>query len=230
MFSVAPKAVWTHLCWSHSAVSCRCIQITISSQNGNHYNQYSAFHYWKYCSVLRSWAFSEGDVVNYWSVTRCHLKSYTMFVRAPLLPVGYMRIYCRRSHQKKTVHFSVSWGGSIFSQHPGSRWSSSDELNWVPCLCQHSSKMFSSSWISLKTSIPMPQTDSWPSLPPPHVSTQAPVLQPSALVSCRICWWVYNQHLQLWWVGPRFQSCCWKINELLHPIIKWNSRAQRPEW
>ena len=27
------------------------------------------------CSGLRSWAFSEGDDENYWSVTRCHLKS-----------------------------------------------------------------------------------------------------------------------------------------------------------
>ena len=66
---------WTHLCWSHSAVSCRCMQITLSNQSGNHSNQYPATHYWKYCSVLRSWTFPEGDVLYYWCVTGCHLKN-----------------------------------------------------------------------------------------------------------------------------------------------------------
>ena len=40
-----PKSSVSHLCWSHSAVSCRCMQITISNQIGNHANQYPACNY-----------------------------------------------------------------------------------------------------------------------------------------------------------------------------------------
>ena len=61
-----------HSCWSHSAVSRRYMQIINSNQSGNHRNQYPDCNHWKYCSVLRSSAFSEGDADNYWSVTRCH--------------------------------------------------------------------------------------------------------------------------------------------------------------
>ena len=72
---IAPKTMWTHLCWWHSAVSCRCMQITISIPSGNHPSQYLAFHYWTYCSVLR---------------LECHRvpfkKSYAVFVRATWSP------------------------------------------------------------------------------------------------------------------------------------------------
>ena len=53
-----------------------------------------------------------------------------------------------------------------------------------------SPKTFSISWISLKTSRLMPQTDSWLLPPPPHVGTQAPELEPSSLVSSGICFWI----------------------------------------
>ena len=45
-------------------------------QIGNYANQYPVCSYWIYCSFLGSWAFSEGDLENYWSVTRCHLKRF----------------------------------------------------------------------------------------------------------------------------------------------------------
>ena len=65
-----------HLWWSHSVISCRC---TIVNRCGNTANQYPAYTYWKCCSVHRSWAFSEGDVKNCWSVTGCHLTSPTLY-------------------------------------------------------------------------------------------------------------------------------------------------------
>ena len=40
-------------------VSCRCMQITLSNQIGNHANEYPACNYWKYCLVLCTWASSE---------------------------------------------------------------------------------------------------------------------------------------------------------------------------
>ena len=70
---------------------------------------------------------------------------------------------------------------------PASGWSRSDEQDFP-----HGPRMFSSSWISPKTSRPMPQTDSWPSPLPPHVGTQALQLELSALVSCASCWWVHS--------------------------------------
>ena len=42
--SIAAKAV-SHSCWSHSALSCRCVQITIWNQSGNHANQCPACYY-----------------------------------------------------------------------------------------------------------------------------------------------------------------------------------------
>ena len=64
----------SHLCWPHSAVSFRCMQITISNKSGIHTNQYPTCHHWNYCSSLKSWALSEWDVKNYGSVTRCCVK------------------------------------------------------------------------------------------------------------------------------------------------------------
>ena len=44
-----------------------------------------------------------------------------------------------------------------------------DQANWTPCRCLHGPRTFNSGWISLKTSRPMPQTDSSASLSPTHV-------------------------------------------------------------
>ena len=70
-------------------------------------------------------------------------------MRAVVLPRGYIGINWRPLH-KKTVSFSVSWGETVFSQRP---------IGLLPC--PHGSWTFSTNWILLKTSRPMPQTDSW---------------------------------------------------------------------
>ena len=44
-FPNCPKSSVSHLFWSHSTVSCRCMPITISNQIGNHANQYPACNY-----------------------------------------------------------------------------------------------------------------------------------------------------------------------------------------
>ena len=53
-----PKGTVSHLWWSHSVLSCRCMQITILNQGGNRASQNLLCNYWKHCSVLWSWAFS----------------------------------------------------------------------------------------------------------------------------------------------------------------------------
>ena len=109
---IVPKAV-RRICVDRirlwAVISCKLL-----NQSSNHVNQYLTCNHWKYCSVLRSSAFSEEDVENYWStyVSQGSIKKfYTVFVRAVVLPRGYVGICIRRSHQKKTVPFSVSWGG-----------------------------------------------------------------------------------------------------------------------
>ena len=101
-----------HLCWSHSAVNRCCEQIAIWNPSGIHGNYYPACNCWKYCSVLWSWAFRERDIVSKGAIQ----KSYAVFVRAAVLPRGYMGIYWRHSHQKNIVSFFASWGGRVFSQ------------------------------------------------------------------------------------------------------------------
>ena len=68
-----PKGRVSHLCWSHAAVSCRCMQVTITNKSGNNAKQYPACNYWNYWSAPLQWAFSGGDVENYWSVKRCQV-------------------------------------------------------------------------------------------------------------------------------------------------------------
>ena len=70
----------------------------------------------------------------------------------------------------------------------------------------------------------MPQTDSWPSPLTPHIGTQAPELDPSALVSCDICWWVQVRPLPLGWSCPSWSSCWWETSGLLHPRNGWKCR------
>ena len=70
-----PEGSVLHLCWSGSALSCHCVQITPCKQSRSHANQYPTSIKWNNCSVLRSWAFAHGGVENNWSVTRWHLRS-----------------------------------------------------------------------------------------------------------------------------------------------------------
>ena len=62
-----PNAVW-RFCVDHSCEPSQYAKIPPKS--ANHTNQYPACNVWKYCSVLTSSAFSEGDVEHHWSVTR----------------------------------------------------------------------------------------------------------------------------------------------------------------
>ena len=57
-----------------------------------------------------------------------------------------------------------------------------DQANCMSGQCPHGPGALSSSGISCRTSRPMPQADPCLSPLPPHVGTQAPQLEPSALV------------------------------------------------
>ena len=69
-----PKGSVLHLCWSHSALSWRCMHITILNQSRSHADQYPTCSPWNDGSVLRSWPFLYEGVENNWSVTMWHLK------------------------------------------------------------------------------------------------------------------------------------------------------------
>ena len=123
-FTNCPKGGVAHLCWLHSALS-RCYeQITIWNHNDNLSNYHPACNYWKYCSVLWSWAFPNGHVENYWSVTGCH-----RFMRAAVLHRGYGTssedIYIKRrmypSTHLEAEEFPLNWpeSGCSWSGEPG---------------------------------------------------------------------------------------------------------------
>ena len=53
-----PQAAF-RICVEHiQSWGCRCMQTTLSKQSGNHANQYP---------MVKSWAFLEGDIENYWN-------------------------------------------------------------------------------------------------------------------------------------------------------------------
>ena len=85
---------------------------------------------WKYCSVLRSWPFSERCAENYCSTTRYHLKSSTPCSREQQSYPGTTWTPIEDEHVKKTVPFYVSWGEKVFSQHPES------ERSWSCWSCE----------------------------------------------------------------------------------------------
>ena len=49
--------------------------VSIRNQSGNHVNQHIGSNHLIHCLIVRSRAFSGGDIDNYTSITRCHLKS-----------------------------------------------------------------------------------------------------------------------------------------------------------
>ena len=78
-----------------------------------------------------------------------------------------------------------------------------DQMNWVSCFCPHGPKTFGSSWVSPKTSSQMHQTDIWSPQPPTlRMGTQAPELEPSALVSSDI--WCPGSAFTTLMVVPEF--------------------------
>ena len=165
------------------------MQITITNQSGNHSNQYPVCNYWKYCSVLR---FSKRNVENYWSVTRCHLKSAmlsgsweqqsypgaTIKLKGDRVLLRIMRRKSFLSAFRIRVELIRRTGRRVL-------------------VCTVQGRLVAAG--SLKTSGPMPKTDFWPSLSPPYVGRHPPKRQPSALISGHIRWWVQGQLLPLWW-------------------------------
>ena len=51
---ICPENSLVHLYWSHSAVSHRCMQITILNQSGGHANQYPAYNYRQVSNIRRT--------------------------------------------------------------------------------------------------------------------------------------------------------------------------------
>ena len=127
-------------------------------------------------------------------------------MRAAALPRGYVGNYWRRSHQQKTIPFSVSWGERVFSQCPGSGWWWSGELDALPL----STKTLSSSWISPKTSRLMPQTNSCRR----RMLVDRLKLEPSALVWYDVRWWVQGQPIPNGSSCARIPSVSWCNNPL----------------
>ena len=165
-----PQGSVSRLCWPNSAVSCRCMQSTVSGQIGNHAKQYPACNYWKR-SRIAGFIRRRCLLLSKWHKVSSQ-KSYAIFLGPTFLHRGYMSIYWRPPHQKKNVFSPVSWGGqvSLSVQNQGA----AVQANWMLCLCPPCLKTLSSGWISLKTSRQMAQTNSRPVSMPPHVGTQAP--------------------------------------------------------
>ena len=109
-------------------------------------------------------------------------KSCTVFVRAAVLPRGYVgnRLKTITSKEEHALQRIWRWKDFILAVH---NQGGADHANWMPCRCPHGPRTFSSGWIWIKTSRPMLQTES-SSLPPPtHAARQAPKLELPALVS-----------------------------------------------
>ena len=131
-------------------------------------------------------------------------KSYAVFVRAPVLPRGCVTWASIEENHIKRRSCSSTHLSAVQNQ------GGADQANWMPCRCPRGPRAFSSSWISAKASWLIPQTDSWPSPLPPHIGTQAPQVEPSALISCAICWWVHSQPLQTaQGFCPEWDQCWW---------------------
>ena len=200
MISVtASKAMWRIVCcWLNSAVSCRCVQVTITNVSGNHANQYSACNYRKYHSIGRARARSRArsrarvrarararrkrarEVKEYWSLTSLPLHGPVIF------RISWISISTYRSMPQTNP-----WPLPP-PTHVGAKkyWS-------LTTLSPHGPEIFWISWISISTYGLRPQTDPWPSPPPTHVGAHARELEPPALASRAICWGMYNRPLQL---------------------------------
>ena len=123
------------------------MQITIWNHSGDHANYYPACNYWKYCPALWSWAFPEGDVENYWSVTGCHLKSPALCSWEQQSYPGTTWASIEENHIKQKSYPSallleVEEFSLAVQNHGGA-----DQANWMPCRCPHGPRAFSSSWI-----------------------------------------------------------------------------------
>ena len=164
-FPNCPKGRVAHLCWSHSAMSCLCMQITISNRCDNHANQYLPVIIE---NIVRGYAFSEGDVENHWSVAKWHLNSQTPCSWESYLGATWTSI--------EDDH--IKW--RVFLQLPGVGYSWFDELDIVS-LSARSKDIWQQPDICADI---QPDFPDWllNIAPPPHVGTQALELEPPSLV------------------------------------------------
>ena len=122
------------------------------------------------------WAFLEGDVANYWSVTRRHPKSHTpcswnqQSYQGTIL-VSIDDYHTKRSPCPSRFHGGGGGGGGgvwlLQCQGSGWGWSANRPL----FLCSHGPKTFHSNWIPLTASIQVPQTNPWSSAMSSHLDT-----------------------------------------------------------
>ena len=176
----------SHLYRIHSAVCCRCAWIAIWKQRGNHASQYPAWNSWTHCSVVWSWFVSAGDIEVHRSVTEWHLQS-------PPSCLGDRKSY------PKTTWASVEDGHTKMIKRTGRRVSACTVQRYlVAAGITQDVQPGAPDWIMII-----------------GAGTQARELEPSALISCDICWWVQVQPLSLWWSCSL--ACWWETNGLLHP-------------
>ena len=152
--------------------------------------------------------FPEGNVKNYWNVTGCHLKCPTLCSWKQQSYPGVMWASIEDNHIKRNHSLLRNLRRKSFLSAVQDQ-CGDGQANWTPCRCPHGPRTFSSGWISLKTSRPMPSTESSSSLPPTHVGRHAPNLEPSALVSSDVRWWVQGQPLPLWSSCLRISPFSW---------------------
>ena len=91
--SIAPKGSVAHFCWSHSAVSCCFMQITIWNQSGNRVNHYPACKCnlksltlcsWEQQSYSgATWTSIEDNHIKRWSFPSTHLEAEEFFLSCP---------------------------------------------------------------------------------------------------------------------------------------------------
>ena len=114
------------------------------------------FNTWTHSSVVKSCAFSKGDIENYMSITRRHLEIPTL-CSWDYQPYPEATWPCPSpNHEGSQVFLSIQDQRS---------YSGKPDVVSLPA----GPGTLSILWISPKTSQQMHKTDPWPSPPPPHV-------------------------------------------------------------
>ena len=119
----------SHLCCTHLAANCSCMQITIANQICKQANQYPAYNHWKCCSVLESRAFPKRDVENYF--TRCHLESPPSLKTSGQMPQTNSRPSSTRPHLRTQAAdwYHLHWCRQAASHYLNQWWPKSP----MPC-------------------------------------------------------------------------------------------------
>ena len=169
---------------------------------------------WTHCSVVWWWAVSEGGIEQHRSVTRLHLQGSTTCSGDQN---GHQRLHGHRLRMTKPNEDRALIriiNKTDFSHHQESR---DDQSNWTSCFCPHSPKTFGGSWVSLKMSNQLHQTDWWSSPRMPCMGTQALQLEPLALMifadDSRFSLYHCDDRARiLQRLGERLVDCCIKKN------------------